>query len=68
MQHRAARFVLCFCDYRPTADLSGNIQKSLKWDSLQHRRPVAGLCVFYELRNNLADIAIPPILVPFVKL
>ena len=36
VQRRAARFVLSFYDYHPTADLSGKIQKTLQWDSLQH--------------------------------
>ena len=67
VQRRAARFVLSFYDYHPTADLSGKIQKTLQWDSLQHRRAVADLCIFYKLRNNLANIAIPPMLVPSVK-
>ena len=40
---------------------------TLQWDSLQHRRAVADLCMFYKLRNNLANIATPPILVPYVK-
>ena len=64
VQHRAARFVLDFYDYHPTADLSGKIQKSLQWDSLQHCRAVADLCMLYKLRNN---IVIPPILIPSVK-
>ena len=68
VQRRAARFVLNFYNCRPTADLSGKIKKSLQWDSLQHRWPVSDLCMFYELRNNLANIAIAPILVPSVKL
>ena len=67
VQLRAARFVLNFYNYHPTADLTGNIQKSLQWDSLQHRRAVSDLCMFYEQRNNLANIAIPPILVPSAK-
>ena len=67
VQCRAARFVLNFYDYHLTADLSGKIQKTLQWDSLQHRRAVADLCMFHKLRNNLANIAIPPILVPSVK-
>ena len=66
-QRRAARFVLSFYDYHPTADLSSNIQKTLQWDSLQHRRAVVDLCMFHKLRNNHANIAIPPILVPSVK-
>ena len=32
VQHRASRFMLNFYDYRPTADLSGKIQKYLQWD------------------------------------
>ena len=64
VQRRAARFVLNFYDYHPTADLSGKIQKTLQWDSLQHSRAVSDLCIFHKLRNNLA---IPPILVPSVK-
>ena len=67
MQCRAARFLLSFHDYHPTADLSGKIQKSLQWNSLQHRRAVADVCMFYKLRNNLANIADPPMLVPSVK-
>ena len=61
---RATRFVLNLYDYHPTANLSGKIQKSLQWDSLQHCRAVADRCMFNKLRNNLA---IPPILVPSVK-
>ena len=67
VQRRAARFVLNFYNYHPTANLSGKIKKTLQWDSLQHRRAVADLCMFQKLRNNLANIAIPPILVPSVK-
>ena len=45
----AARSVLNFYDYHPSADLCGKIQKSLQRDSLQHRRVVADLRTFYEL-------------------
>ena len=58
--------MLHFYDYRPTADLSGNTQKSLQWDLVQHRRAVADVYVFNKLRNNLANlanIAIPPMFV-----
>ena len=67
VQRRAARFVLSFYNFCPTAELNGKIQKSLQWDSLQHHAAVADLCMFYEPRNNLANIAIPPMLVPYVK-
>ena len=56
--------MLKFYDYCPTADLSGKIQKSLQWDSLQHRRALADLCMFCGLRNNLA---ITPMLVPSMR-
>ena len=67
VQHRAERFVLNFYHYHPTADLSGKIHKSLQWKSLQRHRAVSDLCMFHKLRNNLANIAIPPIHVPSVK-
>ena len=49
VQRRAVRFVLNLYDYHLTVDLSGKIQKTLQWDSLQHRRAVADLCMFNEL-------------------
>ena len=67
VQRRAARFVLKFYVYHSTADLSGKIQKTLQLDSLQHRIAVADLCMLHKLRNNLANVAIPPTLVPSVK-
>ena len=67
VQRRVARFVLNFYDYGITADLSGKIKKSLQCDLLLHHIAVADLCMFYKLRNNLANIAIPPILVLSVK-
>ena len=67
VQRWSARVVLSFYDCPPTADLSGNIQKSLQWDTLQHRRAVADLCMFHKLRSNLDNFAIPPMLAPSVK-
>ena len=63
----AAKFVLNFYDLHPTADLCGKIQKSLQWNSLLHHRVVPDVCMLNKLRNNLADIAITPMLVPSVK-
>ena len=48
VQHRAARFVINFYDYHPTANLSGKIYKCLKclkWDSMQQHRAVANQCI-----------------------
>ena len=59
VHRRAARFVLSVVDYHPTADLSGKIQKSFEWDTLQNRRAVSDVCMFYKLGNKLANIAIP---------
>ena len=67
VQCRAARFVLNFYYYHPTANLSSKIQKYLQWDSLQHGRAVVDLCMFNRLRSNFSNIAIPPILIPSVK-
>ena len=72
VQRRTTRIVLSFYNFRPTADLSGKIQKSLQLqftiiDSLQHRRAVADVCMFYKLRYNLASIAILPMHVLSVK-
>ena len=63
-QRRAARYVLNFYDYRPSADLSGKIKKSLQLDSLQHRRAAADVCMLYKLGNNFAIL---PILILIVK-
>ena len=59
--------MLDFYDYHPTADLNSIFQKSLKWNSLQHCKAVADLCMFYKIRNNCVNIDIPPILVESIK-
>ena len=59
--------MLNFCDYYPTVDLRGKMLKSLQWDSLQHLGGVSDLFMFYELKSNLANIAIPHILLPSMK-
>ena len=51
LESMAAKFVLYFYYYHPTADLSGKIQKSLQWDSFQNSRAVADLCMFYKQGN-----------------
>ena len=67
VQRRAARFVPNFYDCRQTADLSFKILKSFQCYSLQRRRAVADLCMFYKIRNNVAKISIPTMLFPSVK-
>ena len=63
MQCSADKFMLNFHDNRPSADLSNEIKKSLKWDLLQHRRAMTDLHIFHKIRNNLDNIVIPNILV-----
>ena len=67
VQRRAARIVLNINHYNPNADISSKYQTSLKLDSFQHCRAVTDLCMLHKLRNNLANIAISPVLVPSVK-
>ena len=67
IQHRAVRFVLNFYDNHPTKNLIGKIKKSLQWNSLEHCRAAADLCMFHTLKNNLGNIAISSILDPSVK-
>ena len=67
VQRRAARFVLNYYDFSPSADLSTKILQTLKWQSLQHRRALTDLCMFYKIRNNLLNISFPPIITPSIK-
>ena len=64
---RAAGFVLNFYDYHSSDDLGSKIKKSKKWASLQHSRADTDLCMFYRIRKNFANIAIPPMLVESIK-
>ena len=67
VQRRAARFVLNYYDYSSSADLSTKISQTLKWKSLQHRRALADLCMFYKIRNNFVNIPFPPIITPSIR-
>ncbi|XP_032223431.2 uncharacterized protein LOC116604739 [Nematostella vectensis] len=56
VQKNAARFVTGTYDPRAS---SSDLVKSLNWDSLEVRRQLAQLCLFYKIRNNLVNIALP---------
>ena len=67
METRCITIVKYFTQIAIVMKEAQNLIVILQWDSLQYRRAVADLCMFHKLRNNLANIAIPPILVPSVK-
>ena len=56
VQRRAARFALS--DYSPTSSVTGMLNK-LQWESLESRRKIARLVMFYKIKNNLVEIPMP---------
>lgn len=64
VQRRAARFVLGNYEYGPEAHLTDEINQTLKWQPLQHRRALYDLTVFYKIRNQLININFPPAVQP----
>ena len=60
VQRRAARFTLGYYIYGPNANLTQQINNNLKWQSLQHRRALYDLSLFYKIRSNLVNINFPP--------
>ena len=57
MQCSAAVFVLGNYTYGPNAHLTADISITLKWPTLQHRRALYDLALFYKIRNHLINIA-----------
>ena len=60
VQRRAARWVLGNYTYGPNAQLTEEIANKLRWQSLQHRRAISDICMFYKIRNNIVTIEFPP--------
>ena len=60
VQRRAARWVLGNYTYGPNAHLTDQIAKQLQWQSLQHRRAISDLSLFYKIRNELVNVNFPP--------
>ena len=61
VQRRAARFVSC--DYSQDASVTSMLSK-LGWDSLECRRTLASLALFYKIQNGLVNISFPAGVVP----
>jgi hypothetical protein len=64
VQRRAARFVLGNYNYGPDAHLTDDISQTLKWPTLQQRRAIYDLVVFYKIRNQHINIAFPTTVQP----
>ena len=59
VQRRAARFILRNYNYGPDSHLTYQIQHTLKWIPLQHRRTLYDLVTFYKIRANYINIRFP---------
>ena len=59
VQRRAARWVLGNYTYGPNAHLTEQISGQLGWQSMQHRRAISDLCMFYKIRNRLVGMSFP---------
>lgn len=64
IQRRAARFALGYYTYGPDAQLTNKITNQLKWQSLQHRRTLYDLSIFYKILHNNINISFPPTVKP----
>ncbi len=64
VQRRAARFILKNYTYGTDAQLTHQINTQLKWLSLQHRRTLTDLSLFYKIKNKLVNISFPPTVLP----
>ena len=56
VQRRAARFILRNYNYGPDSHLTYQIQHTLKWIPLQHRRTLYDLVTFYKIRANYINV------------
>ena len=59
VQRRAARIILINYNYAPDSHLTYQIQHTLKWIPLQHRRTLYDLVTFYKIRANYINISFP---------
>ena len=64
VQHRAARFV--FNDHSRSSSVSVMIN-TLGWDSLEHRRLLNQVCMFYKIYNGLVGISLPAEIPPITR-
>jgi hypothetical protein len=59
IQWRADRFALQNYNYSSNAGLTQQIQSKLQWPSLQHRRALTDLTLFYKIRNCHINMPFP---------
>ena len=64
VQHRAARFV--HNDYSRTSHVTPMIQQ-LGWDTLEHRRLLAQLIMFYKINQGMVGLNFPPEVSPLFR-
>ena len=64
VQHRAARFV--HNDYSRTSHVTPMIQQ-LGWVTLEHRRLLAQLTMFYKINQGLVGLNFPPEVSPLFR-
>ena len=62
VQRRAARFVSG--NYAKTPGTVTNIMSQLQWETLEHRRKIGRLSLFYKMVNDHVDVPISRYLVP----
>ena len=63
VQRRAARFSLNYYEYGPSANLTQRISQDLGWLSLQHRRCLADLSLFFKINYNKINISFPSVVI-----
>ena len=61
VQRRVARRTLS--DYARTTSVT-TLQSQLNWQTLEVRRPVARLCLFYKIVNGLVAVPLPDYMQP----
>ena len=61
VQRRAARWTLN--DYARTTSVT-SLQSQLNWQTLEERRSVARLCLFYKIVNGLVAVPLPDYMQP----
>lgn len=64
VQRRAARFV--FNDCSRSSDVSEMIN-TLDWDSLEHRRLLNQVCIFYKIYKGFVGISLPAEISPITR-
>ena len=59
VQRRSARFVLSDYDYTPTSDLTNKFEKNLKCLTLQDRRYISDIILFFKIKHSLVNVSLP---------